>query len=183
MQEKTFEWQYRDEKILLRTKPHFFHIFIEKLPIFSVYFWLFILFLIIWIFYQIFFIIIWIIFLAIFFLYFSNIYKNTYYTFTSRRCIFFIKKTIIKRKYNEIHMVDLRTAVPKNAWFFGMIFWFWNLILTDKDDKKIIYTWIKEHKYIARYLSRIIDYIKINWHTDDLSIYKTRKEREKEKIS
>ncbi len=57
------------------------------------------------------------------------------------------------------------------------------LILTDKDEKQIIYPGIKEHKNLSRYLGRIIDHIKINGHTDDFSVYVSEKIRKENKKS
>jgi len=62
-----------------------------------------------------------------------------------------------------------------------MMFGYGTLILTDKDDKNIFYPGIREHKYISRYLGRIVDYIKISGHTDNISAYQSRKEREAQK--
>lgn len=109
--------------------------------------------------------------------YLVKMYSASRYTITSRRCIYFVPKSIFKKSYNEIHLVDLRTAVPKKSGILGAIFGYGSLILTDKDDKKIIYYGLFEHKFVARYLSRIIDYIKIHGHTDHLSQYQNRKER------
>ncbi len=105
-------------------------------------------------------------------------YKNAHYTITSRRCIYFVKKNIFKRAYKEIHLVDLRFSIPKKAGFFGMICGYGTLKLLDKEEKELIYHGMKEHKYLSRYLGRIIDYIKINGHTDDLSVYQPHKIRE-----
>lgn len=180
---KDFEGQYSGEKILLRTNPHpVFFFFQNFLVIFGVFVFLgiFLLFtfflkLSFWIFGAV-------AFLGIFlqgFWYF-RLFRQSKYTITTRRCIRFVPKNIYKKSYNEIHLVDLRTAVPKTN-FFGRIFGYGMLILTDKDDKKIVYEGIAEQKFIARYLSRVIDYIKIHGHTDNISTYQKRKDRIKHK--
>lgn len=182
---KIFEWQYSWEKILLRVRPNLVYFFFQKIYLFLIYLFL------IWICIAIsltipvisvyFYIFVFILF-AIYIFTFYKLFTNCRYTITSRRCIFYVQKNFFKKSYNEIHIVDLRTAVPKRNWL-GFLFGYGDLILTDKDDKKIIYSWISEHKFIARYLSRIVDYIKINGHTDDLSAYKKRKIRNQEKNS
>ncbi len=180
--EKQFEWQYRDEKILLRTHPHMAYFFLEKIHLFLLYSVFIALFIIIAIFLNNelrWILLVWAVIVALLYVWiFLWLYRNTRYTFTSRRSIIFYKKNLFKRGYNEIHLVDLRTAVPKKSGIFGMIFWYGTLIIADKDDKQIVYSGIREHKQIARYLGRIIDYIKINGHTDNLSSYKPKKERE-----
>lgn len=65
----------------------------------------------------------------------------------------------------------------------GLIFGYGNLIITDKDENQIVYSGIKEHKYISRYLGRVIDHIKIHGHTDDISEYQSRKVRKQMKNS
>ena len=77
--------------------------------------------------------------------------------------------------------MDLRHAIPKKSGIFGSIFGYGNLILVDKDEKKIIYTGITEQQQMSRYLGRIMDYIKTNGHTDDFSEYMHKKERAEHK--
>jgi len=119
MEDKLFDGQYRDEKILLRTRPHWAFFFFEKFPQFlsvlviagiiatigflskADFLWVFL--------------VIAVSVLAGFFLYFWWLYTNSRYTITSRRCIYFVRKSLFKRSYNEIHLVDLRTAVPKKS--------------------------------------------------------------------
>lgn len=183
--QKIFEWQYSGEKILLRVHPNLFYFFLEKIYLFFIYFFLILICIIISLTIKTISIYAYIFVVVLFVIYVFTFYKlfiNCRYTVTSRRCIFYIQKNFFKKYYNEIHIVDLRTAVPKRNWL-GFLFGYGDLILTDKDDKKIIYSWISEHKFIARYLSRIIDYIKIHGHTDDLSTYTNRKIRKQEKIS
>lgn len=182
MSEKIFEGQYSGEKILLRAHPHIVHFFLERIHLFASY--LFVIFAIFLIgmlvnpkFLTIY-IVLSIIIFAIFVAHFLFLYGNSRYTITSRRLIYFIRKSLFKRFYNEIHLVDLRTAVPKKSGIFGAIFGYGTLIVADKDEKKITYPGMREHKFLSRYLGRVIDYIKIHGHTDNLSSYQPRKIRE-----
>lgn len=183
-QEKVFEWQYSWEKILLRVHPHPVFFFLQKLPSLAGIIFLSIILLISLYFLSEYRLIIGLILLVLIIALLFGIrwlYHGQKYTITSRRCIYYIQKNFFKKWYNEIHLVDLRTAIPKKSGIFGKIFGYGTLILTDKDEKKIVYTWIAEHIYLSRYLGRIIDYIKIHWHTDDISVYQPRKEREESK--
>lgn len=119
--------------------------------------------------------------LVVYGFHFWYLWSNSRYTITSRRLIYFVKRSLFKRAYNEIHLVELRTAVPKKSGILGAIFDYGTLIVADKDEKKIIYPGMSEHKFVSRYLGRIIDYIKINGHTDNFSEYQPRKIREEMK--
>lgn len=184
MSEKVFEGQYRDEKILLRTHPHIFVVFSQKIHLFFVYIVLMFLLMIIWYFLFpkqiISFSVISFILIVVYFWYLIWIRKHTRYTFTSRRCICFTRKGLFKNGYREIHLTELRQAIPKRQ-FIGAIFGYGILLLIDKEDQKILYPGIKEHKQVARYLGRIIDYIKIHGHTDNLSAYVPKKIRKAQK--
>ena len=107
--------------------------------------------------------------LVLFVIHFRFLHQNTRYTFTSRRCIYFIRKSLFKRHYNEIHIMDLRQAIPKKSGIFGSIFNYGTLILIDKDEKKIIYNGIQHQREMSRYLGRIMDFIKTSGHTDDFT--------------
>lgn len=119
MSEKIFEGQYAGEKILFREHPHIAYFFFERIHLFMSYiFVIFAIFLIGMLVNPKFltiYIILAILVFAIFIVHFSFLYRNTRYTITSRRLIYFIRKSLFKRFYNEIHLVDLRTAVPKKS--------------------------------------------------------------------
>ncbi|PID84525.1 hypothetical protein CSB09_00460 [Candidatus Gracilibacteria bacterium] len=180
MNEKIFEGQYRDEKILLRTHPHIGVLFWQKIHLFFVYSVIIALNLLVvsfwWWQY------IWIciavncILLGVYIWYLFFIKNRTRYTFTSRRCICFVRKGLLKTSYREIHLTELRQAIPKRQ-ILGSVLGYGILILIDKEDQKIFYPGIKEHKHVARYLARIIDYIKIHGHTDNFSAYVPKKIR------
>lgn len=109
--------------------------------------------------------------------------KNSRYTFTSRRCIYFVKKSLFKRHYNEIHITELRQAIPKKSGILGKIFGYGTLIIKDKDEKTIVYAGITEQQQMSRYLGRIMDYIKTSGHIDDFTIYMHADERKEYKKS
>lgn len=173
MTEKIFEGQYSGEKILLRTHPHLAFFLIQKSPLIALYITIIIIVVLFAIFYNnIILSSAGVILTALMMiLHIYHLYKNSRYTFTSRRCIFFIKKSLLKRSYREIHIVDLRHAIPKKWGILGAIFGYGTLIVKDKDENIITYEGISEHKNMSRYLGRIIDYIKIHGHTDDISPY------------
>lgn len=183
MQEKTFEGQYSGEKILLRTHPHVIFFVIKHFSMVAS-----MAILLVFCFFgavyfpaeKILFAIASVVIIVGYIWAFLRLYRASRYTITSRRCIYFVPKTLFKKSYNEIHLIDLRTAVPKRS-MIGSIFGYGKLILTDKDDKKIVYEGLFENKFVARYLSRVIDYIKIHGHTDNISVYQNRKERENSK--
>lgn len=185
MEEKVFEGQYNGEKILRRTHPSRAFFFFEHFGLFVMYFGIFIVLILVGIFahheliavYHTFAVLI----LILYFFHFRFLHKNTRYTFTSRRCIFFIRKSLFKRYYNEIHITDLRHAIPKKAGLLGMIFGYGTLILVDKDEKKITYSGIREQQQMSRYLGRIMDHIKTHGHTDDFTTYMHADERKEYK--
>lgn len=185
MSEKIFEGQYAGEKILLRIHPNLAFFFLQNMALFWSYIFISVTILLIGIFAFpkniLIFSLISVLFIVIFGFHFWHLYREAKYTFTSRRLIFFVKKSLFKRSYNEIHLVDLRAAVPKKSGLFGAIFGYGTLIVTDKDEKKIIYPGMSEHKFVARYLGRVIDYIKIHGHTDNISRYQPRKIRKEMK--
>jgi hypothetical protein len=53
------------------------------------------------------------------------------------------------------------------------------MIQWTEEHSNIYFRWIKWHSDIANYLWRVLDYIKLNWHTDDIARYKTKKARRK----
>ncbi len=185
MEEKIFEGQYNGEKILRRTHPCRTFFFFQHIDLFAIYISIFIILICVGIFLHKEFIVMYhtltVLSLVAYFFHFRFLHKNTRYTFTSRRCIFFIRKSLFKRYYNEIHITDLRHAIPKKAGLLGMIFGYGTLILIDKDEKKIIYAGITEQQQMSRYLGRIMDFIKTNGHTDDFTTYMHVDERKEYK--
>lgn len=181
MEEKVFEGQYSGEKILRRIHPHPVFFFFQHFGTFFVYLSIFIILILIGIFAHregiIIYHILAVLSLVASFFHIRFLYKNTRYTFTSRRCIYFIRKSLFKRHYNEIHIMDLRHAIPKKSGLFGVIFGYGTLILTDKDEKKIIYLGFKNQREMSRYLGRIMDFIKTNGHTDEFTPFQLKDEK------
>jgi len=177
---KEFKWQYSWEKVLLKCKEHIVSFILNKI-------WIVLSFVI-----FIFLVSFWLVFfgykiLAIFLLFFSIIliiiyywflYKDSFLIFTSRRVIKQIRNWIFWKHKKELKIIDIKSVLSNKKGFIQTILWIWNLKIewTEKE-ANIYFTWIKEYEDIANYIWRVVDYIKLNWHTDNISKYKSRKQR------
>ena len=178
--QKEFSGQYSDEKILFKVKENLISfIFSRFWIIFS--FMIFIAILSAILFYLKYSLIatvililsfLWIIF------YYWFLYKDSFLYFTSRRVIKQIRNWIFFRHRKELKIMDIKSSMSNKKWFLQTLLRIWNIKIewTEKE-WNIYFSWIKEYEDLANYIGRIIDYIKLNGHTDNIARYKTKKQR------
>ncbi len=177
---KEFEWQYSWEKILFKKKENIISFIFSK-------FWIifsFIVFTIIlfWVLYYLnyvflaFFVIIFTIIFIIWYYYF--LYKDSFLVFTSRRVIKQIRNWLFFKHRKELKILDIKSSMSNKKWFLQTILRIGNIKIEWTDDNWIIYfSGISDYEDLSNYIWRVIDYIKLNWHTDNISRYRTKKER------
>ena len=179
-----FKGQYSDEKVLFYVKENIVNFIFKKIYILiSLLIFSSIFSGIIYYFYwKIFFIVS--IFLLIFFIiyYYYLIYRDTLLTFTTRRMIKDVRTGLFSKHKKELKILDVKSSMTNKSGFLHTILWIWNIKVEWAETKAAIYfTWIKEHKQISNYIWRVIDYIKLNAHTDNIARYQDKKYRQKNK--
>jgi energy-coupling factor transporter transmembrane protein EcfT len=177
---KEFKWQYSWEKVLFKIKEHILSFIISKIwvVIAFVIFITILAFILVYFGYKIIaFIIVIISFLLILF-YYWFLYKDSFLYFTSRRVIKQIRNWIFFKHRKILKILDIKWAMSNKKWFLQTFLRIWNIKIewTEKE-ANIYFVWIKEYEEIANYIARVVDYIKINWHTDNIARYKIKKER------
>jgi hypothetical protein len=74
--------------------------------------------------------------------------------------------------------MDIKSSLSNKKWFIQTLLRVWNIkVEWSESDSSIYFTWIKEYSQISNYIWRVIDYIKLNWHTDDIARYQDKKYR------
>jgi len=177
-----FKGQYSDEKVLFNIKENIINFIFKKIyilisllifsAIFSgiIYFFLWIAFFIISI----------IFFIILIFIYYYIIYKNTNFIFTTRRIIKDVKNGLFSKHRKELKILDIKSSTASKNWFFQTILMIWNVkVEWTENNASIHFYWIKEYSQISNYIWRVIDHIKLNWHTDDIARYQDKKYRKR----
>ena len=78
--------------------------------------------------------------------------------------------------------MDIKSSLTNRKWFIQLILWVWNVKIEWTETNSAIYfTGIKEYSQISNYIWRVIDYIKLNWHTDNIARYQDKKYRKEKK--
>jgi len=177
---KDFEWQYYDEKLLLKQHENLISFLLRKSHLFIVYIILsIILFVGVKYFVNSYIIstIVSILTFFILFIYLKRQYSNTWIIITTRRALKLVRSGLFTQHRKELKLTDIKaTATRRN--FIDSIFWYWNIIIQwTEEHSNIYFKWIKWHTDIANYLWRVLDYIKLNGHTDNIARYKTKKDR------
>lgn len=179
---KDFEWQYSDEKLLLKQHENLIHFIFRKSHLFIVYLILsIILFIVIEYFLYSYIIstIVSIITILILFVYLKRQYSNTWLIITTRRVLKLVRNGIFTQHRKELKLTDVKASTARRN-FFDSIFWYWNIMIQWTDEHSNIYfRWVKWYADITNYLWRVLDYIKLNWHTDNIARYVVKKERRK----
>jgi hypothetical protein len=179
---KEFEWQYSDEKLLLKQHESLISFLLKKIHLFVVYIILsFLLFIAISYFLDSYIIstIISLFTLLILFIYLKRQYSNTWIIITTRRVIKLVRSWILTQHRKELKLTDIKATTARRN-FLDSIFWYWNIMVQwTEEHSNIYFKWIKWYSDITNYIWRILDYIKLNGHTDNLSKYKSKKERYK----
>ena len=175
-----FKWQYSDEKILFSIKENIINFIFKKLYIlislliFSAIF-SGIVYYFMW---SILFIITVIIFIILIFIYYYIIYKNTNFIFTTRRIIKDVRNWLFSKHRKELKIMDIKSSLTNRKWFLQLILRVWNVKIEWTETNSAIYfTGIKEYSQVSNYIWRVIDYIKLNWHTDNIARYQDKKYR------
>lgn len=176
---KQFQWQYSGEKILFWLHESIisflFHIFflgfsftlflcvISSLISYflSLIFW--ILFFFVWIFLMGY--------------YFFHEFHSSYLIFTTRRIIKNIHSGFFAQHRKELHVKDFKQITSVQNTFIEKVFWYGNIIVNFWDASWIQFRWIKNAREVSEYVARVMDYMDKNGATDDISQFKTRKER------
>ena len=177
---KEFPWQYSDEKILFKIKENLVSFIFRKIWVIFSFIILIVLissglFYFEYSFYAILLIVVSLFLIVI---YYWFLYKDSFLYFTTRRVIKQIRNWIFFRHKKELKILDIKSSMSNKKWFLQTILRVWNLKIEWTDDNWIIYfSWIKEYEELSNYIGRVIDYIKLNWHTDNIARYKTKKQR------
>lgn len=177
---KEFKWQYSDEKILFKVRENLFSFIFSK--IWFVLTFLVLIFLI-WILVFIYLSdIFWITFIVLslflIVLYYRFLYKDSFLYFTSRRVIKQIRNGLFFKHRKELKIMDIKSSMSNKKWFLQTILAIWNLKIewTEKE-ANIYFSWVKEYSELSNYMWRVVDYIKINGHTDNISRYQNKNTR------
>jgi len=179
---KEFKWQYSDEKILFKVKENLISFIFSR-------FWFVLSFLVLisiaWVlvynfFSEIFWLAFVIISLVLVIIYYWFLYKDSFLYFTSRRVIKQIRNGIFFRHRKELKIMDIKSSMFNKKWFLQTVLRIWNLKVewTEKE-ANIYFSWVKEYSELSNYIWRVVDYIKLNWHTDNIARYKDKKTRKK----
>ncbi len=178
---KEFEWQYKDEKLLLLRKENILHFLFMKKYNFIIFFLVF--FVVNFVLYFLKIQNIWIIifsFLAIILFYFYNklLYDNTSIIVTTRRIIKKVRNGLFVSHEKELLLSDIRQITTRKNSFIDTIFSCWNITFLWAEAKWDLYfKWITDSKDIWNYVTRILDYMKLNWHSDNISRYVSKTQR------
>lgn len=174
---KEFKWQYSDEKILFRIKENLVSfIFLKFWFIFSFIILIVIVSLILFYlnfkFLWISLIIVSVIFI---FVYYWFLYKDSFLIFTTRRIIKQIRNWVFFKHRKELKIMDIKSTLSNKKGFLQTLLRIWNIKIewTEKE-WNIYFSWIKEYSEISNYIGRVIDYIKLNWHTDNIARYQNK---------
>jgi len=179
-----FKWQYSDEKVLFNLKENIinfifkkFYILISLLIFSAIFSWI-----IYYLFWIVFFIISVIAFIVLIFIYYYIIYKNTNFIFTTRRIIKDVRNGLFSKHRKELKIMDIKSSLTNRKGLIQLILRVWNVKIEWTETNSAVYfTWIKEYSNVSNYIWRVIDYIKINWHTDNIARFQDKKYRRENK--
>ena len=177
---KEFKGQYSDEKILFKVKQNLVSFIFSKFWVIFSFIVLIIIVSTILFYFEYnslaLFLIVFSVILIIFYYWF--LYKDSFLIFTTRRIIKQIRNWIFFRHRKELKIMDIKSSMSNKKWFLQTILRIWNLKIewTEKESN-IYFSWVKEYFELSNYIGRVIDYVKLNWHTDNIARYKTKKQR------
>lgn len=180
-----FKWKYSDEKTLFKIKENLLFFIFSKL--FIIIPLMLFIGIIAWIFYYfiniIASILIPIIGLILIFIYYYLIFIDCFLIFTTRRIIKEIRTGIFAKHRKELKIVDIKSSLTNKNGIIQTVLRIWNIkIEWTENDWAIYFTGIKEYLQISNYIWRVIDYVKLNWHTDNIAMYQNKKIRKEKKI-
>ena len=181
-----FKGQYSDEKVLFNIKENIINFIFKKLYILIslLIFSGLISGLVFYFMWSIYFIITVIVFIFLIFLYYYTIYSNTNFIFTTRRIIKDVRNWIFSKHRKELKIMDIKSSLTNKKGLIQVILRVGNIKIEWTETNSAIYfTGIKEYSQVSNYIWRVIDYIKINWHTDNIARYQDKKYRKESKKS
>lgn len=177
---KEFKWQYSDEKILFKVRENLFSFIFSKIWFVLTFLVLiFLIWILVFIYLSDIFWITFIVFsLFLIVLYYRFLYKDSFLYFTSRRVIKQIRNGLFFKHRKELKIMDIKSSMSNKKWFLQTILAIWNLKIewTEKE-ANIYFSWVKEYSELSNYMWRVVDYIKINGHTDNISRYQNKNTR------
>lgn len=178
---KEFDWQYSWEKILYKKRQNFISFFVSILGNLALLISFCVVIGVISFYAKIGnigYVISWII-LLVFAIRWVIMYRGTYFIITSRRIIKLVREGYIFEHTKELKLLDIQQMNTKTYGILDKIFGYWNLEFQwpHNEEDNVYFKGMNKPKEILTYVWRIIDYIKENGASDDLSSFKSRKER------
>jgi len=175
-----FKWQYSDEKVLFYMKENIINFIFQKFYILIslILFSSIISGAVFYIYWYIFFSIIIILLLFFIIYYYYIIYRDTNLIFTTRRIIKDVRTWLFSKHRKELKILDIKSSTSNKNGIIQTILMIWNIKIEWTENKSSIhFRWIKEYSQVSNYIWRVIDYIKLNWHTDNIARYQDKKYR------
>jgi hypothetical protein len=177
---KKFKWQYSNEKILFKTKENLISFIFTKIwALLSFFVLTSVTWVILYYFeYKILSYTLIAIFVVLITAYYYFLYKYSFLYFTTRRVIKQIVNGIFFKHRKELKIMDIKSSMSNKKWILQTLLRIWNIKIewTEKE-WNIYFTWIKEYTEISNYIWRVVDYIKLNEHTDNIARYQDKKMR------
>ena len=177
---KEFSGQYSDEKILFKVKQNLVSFIFSK-------FWVIFSFVILislisvglfYFDYNLIAILLIIISIFLIVVYYLFLYKDSFLYFTTRRVIKQIRNWLFFRHRKELKIMDIKSSMSNKKGFMQTLLRIWNIKIEWTEKEWNIYFFgVKEYEGLANYVGRVIDYIKLNWHTDNIARYQDKKMR------
>ena len=109
-----------------------------------------------------------------------HLHHQTYLTITSRRIIKSVRHGFFMTHHRELRFEDVAQIRADRAGSVGYILGYGHVDITSNSfgGSSVYFRGIHRPESIVRYLSRVIDYIRHNGPTDDITPYRTDRERE-----
>ena len=180
-----FEWQYHDEKVLLKRHEHKVRFILRSMPI-----WIGILLLgtiisIIGHFtlesslFTGLSCVTTIVFLMLYIFFIIKFHKETFFAFTNKRAIKSVRNWLFASHIKELKLENIKQTTANNFGMVGKICTYWNINVQWPDENTSLYfRAIPENKNIVLYISRMLDYIKEHWADTELWEYKSGYKKE-----
>ena len=114
--------------------------------------------------------------------YLSLLHHHTYFIITSRRVIKNVKPALFSMHRREMTLEKIEQMRTEETSYLDTLLGYGNIHLTSHDlDSSIYFRGLAHHHEIVAYISRVIDHIRTNGQTDDISSFRTRADRERTK--
>ena len=177
---KEFKWQYSDEKILFKAKENLVSFILRKFWVIFSFMILILIISLILLFLDYVFLAYILVFVSIFLIvfYYWFLYKDSFLYFTTRRIIKQIRNGIFFRHRKELKIMDIKSSMSNKKGLMQTALRVWNIKIewTEKEGS-IYFSGIKEYAEVSNYIWRVIDYVKLNGHSDNIARYQDKKMR------